>query len=69
LARERARARAGDGRHARYAERRIISFPHSREIDPERALAQRQIRQTLERAIDELPKNFRTVVVARVIGR
>jgi RNA polymerase sigma-70 factor (ECF subfamily) len=46
---------------------RIISFPQSREADPERALAQRQIKQTLERAIDELPKNFRTVLVARVI--
>jgi RNA polymerase sigma-70 factor (ECF subfamily) len=46
---------------------RIIAFPHSPQTDPERSLAQRQIRQTLERAIDELPANFRTVLVARVI--
>ena len=30
-------------------------------------MAQRQIRQMLERAIDELPKNFRTVLICRVI--
>jgi RNA polymerase sigma-70 factor (ECF subfamily) len=46
---------------------RIIAFPNNREIDPERAFAQRQIRRTLERAIDELPANFRTVLVARVV--
>ncbi len=51
-----------DGRGAR-----IVTFPHGGEADPERALAQRQIRQALERAIDELPKNFRTVLICRVI--
>lgn len=35
--------------------------------DPERATAQHQIRDLLERAIDELPENFRIVLVARVI--
>lgn len=35
--------------------------------DPERAAAQRQIRELLERAIDELPEDFRMVLVARVI--
>ncbi len=45
---------------------RVVSFPHGGE-DPERALAQRQIQQALERAIDELPKNFRTVLICRVI--
>jgi RNA polymerase sigma-70 factor (ECF subfamily) len=46
---------------------RVVPFPHGGENDPERALAQRQIRQMLERAIDELPKNFRTVLICRVI--
>jgi RNA polymerase sigma-70 factor (ECF subfamily) len=35
--------------------------------DPERATAQRQIQQLLEHAIDELPEDFRMVLVARVI--
>jgi RNA polymerase sigma-70 factor, ECF subfamily len=51
-----------DGRGAQ-----VVPFPHGAEADPERALAQRQIRQVLERAIDELPKNFRTVLICRVI--
>ena len=37
------------------------------EIDPERAMAQKQIQAALETAIDELPDLFRTVLVARVI--
>ena len=45
----------------------VVAFPHGGGADPERALAQRQIRQVLERAIDELPKNFRTVLVCRVM--
>jgi RNA polymerase sigma-70 factor, ECF subfamily len=36
-------------------------------LDPERALAQRQIRILIERAIDELPEAFRTVLVARLV--
>jgi RNA polymerase sigma-70 factor (ECF subfamily) len=46
---------------------RVVPFPHGGEADPERALAQRQIQRALERAIDELPKNFRTVLICRVI--
>ena len=53
------------------AERRgaeVIPFPASQStIDPERAMAQQQLCQLVERAIDELPCEFRTVLVARVI--
>ena len=47
----------------------VIPFPLSgnQPTDPERAMAQRQLCQLLERAIDELPDEFRTVLVARVI--
>jgi RNA polymerase sigma-70 factor (ECF subfamily) len=37
------------------------------EVDPERAMAQKQIQAALETAIDELPDLFRTVLVARMI--
>jgi RNA polymerase sigma-70 factor, ECF subfamily len=46
----------------------IIPFPNaSADPDPEAAMAQRQIRATLERAIDKLPDMFREIVVARLI--
>lgn len=47
----------------------VIPFPLSgnQPTDPEHAMAQRQLCQLLERAIDELPDEFRTVLVARVI--
>jgi len=46
----------------------IIPFPNANvPIDPERTMAQRQIQSMLERAIDDLPDAFRTVLVARVI--
>ena len=46
----------------------IIPFPlMSADIDPERAAAQRQIRQLIEGAIDALPEIFRTVFVMREI--
>ena len=46
----------------------IISFPNSSpQLDPERTMAQREIQLILERAIDDLPEAFRTVLVARVI--
>lgn len=47
----------------------VIPFPLSghQPADPERAMAQREICQLLERAIDQLPDEFRTVLVARVI--
>jgi RNA polymerase sigma-70 factor (ECF subfamily) len=44
----------------------VIPFP-GEQIDPERIMAQRQIHSLLERAIDDLPDAFRTVLVARVI--
>ena len=47
----------------------VIPFPTpaSQTSDPERVVAQRQIWRLLERAIDNLPDEFRTVVVARII--
>jgi RNA polymerase sigma-70 factor (ECF subfamily) len=47
----------------------VIPFPISGTpvADPERAMAQRQLCQLVERAIDELPQDFRTVLVARVV--
>jgi RNA polymerase sigma-70 factor, ECF subfamily len=50
-------------------EAQIIAFPLSghQSTDPECAMAQREICQLLERAIDDLPEEFRTVLVARVI--
>jgi RNA polymerase sigma-70 factor (ECF subfamily) len=46
----------------------IIPFPlASPQLDPERAMAQREVQRILERAIDDLPEAFRTVLVARVI--
>jgi RNA polymerase sigma-70 factor (ECF subfamily) len=49
------------------AEAQIIPFPGSAALDPERSLAQNQVQVLLERAIDELPEDFRTVLVARVV--
>ena len=47
---------------------RILPFPHSHEGgDPERQMAQRELRDVLERAIDELPVAFRTVFIARLV--
>jgi RNA polymerase sigma-70 factor, ECF subfamily len=46
----------------------VIPFPPSGlSPDPERTMAQRQIRHIVERAIDELPEAFRTVLVARLV--
>jgi RNA polymerase sigma-70 factor (ECF subfamily) len=46
----------------------IIHFPASAAImDPERAMAQSEIRGLLEQAIDALPDAFRGVFVARVV--
>jgi RNA polymerase sigma-70 factor (ECF subfamily) len=47
----------------------IIPFPTAERPsdDPERTMAQREICRLVERAIDELPLEFRTVLVARVI--
>ena len=52
--------------HEKSAE--IIRFPAANpDLDPETAMAQREIRSLLERAIDALPEAFRTVLVARLI--
>jgi RNA polymerase sigma-70 factor (ECF subfamily) len=49
-------------------EAEIIPFPNANpELDPETAVAQRELRALLECAIDELPESFRTVLVARLI--
>ena len=46
----------------------VIPFPLSdSSLDPERSMAQRQMRHILERAIDELPEAFRMVLVARLV--
>jgi len=46
----------------------ILQFPVSAMTsDPERKMAQSEIRQVLERSIDELPEGFRSVFVARVV--
>ena len=47
-------------------EAQIIPFP-SPQLDPERTMAQHEISQLLERAIDALPDAFRVVLVARLI--
>ncbi len=47
---------------------RIIPFPlNMSSDDPERTMAQRQILDLVEQATDNLPNEFRTVFVARVI--
>jgi RNA polymerase sigma-70 factor (ECF subfamily) len=49
-------------------EAQIIPFPYDADSDdPERTMAQRQIVHLVERAIDNLPDEFRTVFVARVV--
>ena len=48
----------------------IVAFPLSPPpADPERIMAQDQIRLLLEQAIDELPLAFRTIAVARLVER
>ena len=48
-------------------EAEIIQFPLSSAVDPEKSMAQRQIQQVVEHAVDELPEAFRLVFIARVI--
>jgi RNA polymerase sigma-70 factor, ECF subfamily len=48
------------------AQAQIIPFP-SPQSDPERTMAQHEINQILERAIDALPEPFRIVLVARLV--
>ena len=51
--------------HAHEAE--IIPFPLTATDDPEKSMAQRQIREVVEAAIDDLPDAFRLVFITRVI--
>ena len=49
-------------------EAQIIQFPLSAASeDPEKSMAQRQIQNVVEHAIDDLPDNFRIVFITRVI--
>lgn len=48
-------------------EAEIIQFPAPASSDPEKSMAQREIQQVVEGAIDELPEPFRLVFIARVI--
>jgi RNA polymerase sigma-70 factor, ECF subfamily len=45
----------------------IIPFPLVSSDDPEKSMAQREIQQVVEHAIDELPEPFRLVFITRVI--
>jgi RNA polymerase sigma-70 factor (ECF subfamily) len=45
----------------------VIPFPAAANVDPEQAMAQSEIQRAVEDAIDELPADFRTVLVARVL--
>lgn len=50
------------------SEAEIINFPVSAMVsDPERTMARGEIRDVLERSIDELPDSFRAVFVARIV--
>jgi RNA polymerase sigma-70 factor (ECF subfamily) len=49
-------------------EAQIIQFPNSANSeDPEKTMAQREIRHVVEHAIDELPEAFRIVFITRVV--
>lgn len=50
-------------------EGQIIPFPLAANppLDPERTMAQRELSQFLEQAIDQLPEDFRVVLVARIV--
>lgn len=50
------------------AQAQIIPFPLSAVInDPERTMAQREVHELLEKAIDDLPEDFRLVLISRVV--
>jgi len=48
-------------------EAQIIQFPLAASTDPEKTMAQREIQQVVEHAIDEIPEPFRLVFITRVI--
>lgn len=57
-----------ESRGENFSQAEILRFPTSaRSNDPERTMAQGEIRLILERAIDELPDAFRGVFVARIV--
>lgn len=46
----------------------IIAFPYmTAAIDPERTMAQREVQKLLENAIDDLPEDFRSVLISRAV--
>ncbi len=48
-------------------EAQIIQFPLAAPLDPEKTMAQREIQNVVEHAIDELPEPFRLVFMTRVV--
>lgn len=48
-------------------EAQIIQFPLATVDDPEKSMAQREIREVVEHAIDDLPEAFRIVFITRVV--
>jgi RNA polymerase sigma-70 factor (ECF subfamily) len=48
-------------------EAQIIQFPLATMDDPEKSMAQREIREVVEHAIDDLPEAFRIVFITRVV--
>jgi len=48
-------------------EAQIIQFPLATADDPEKSMAQREIREVVEHAIDGLPEAFRIVFITRVV--
>lgn len=68
LARSRKPPLQSDGGDAALIGGQVIPFPaQTATVDPERAMAQSQIQSAVEHAIDEMPEDFRTVLVARVL--
>jgi RNA polymerase sigma-70 factor (ECF subfamily) len=49
------------------SESQVIAFPLQHQVDPERSMAQRQMQKFVEQAIDDLPEDFRIVLVTRTI--
>src|SRR6185437_25850 len=48
-------------------EAQIIHFRLATAADPEKSMAQREIREVFEHAIDDLPEAFRIVFITRVV--
>jgi RNA polymerase sigma-70 factor (ECF subfamily) len=53
--------------HGAMEEAQIIQFPLAMADDPEKSMAQREIRRVVEHAINDLPEAFRIVFIARVV--